>query len=238
MILYLRRQRTANVVVFGAGKQALWHIRLALALRGQYIRRLTMVNRSLESVQTMFARIKQENELNWKSPAVFDSLQTDDVSKLETVLSQADVVFCTTASRQPLFPAHFLQASEKRGCYVSAVGSWQSDMLELDPELLKNAAERSDGMSLVVVDEREDCLKNTGEFVQSNLVAHQVAELGEVLDLVANSTSEHQQKTSSCLETGFVIYKSVGMAVMDLAAGQAILELARKKGQGISVPDF
>jgi ornithine cyclodeaminase/alanine dehydrogenase-like protein (mu-crystallin family) len=35
-----------NIVVFGAGKQALWHIRVAIMLRGQDIRNITIVNRS------------------------------------------------------------------------------------------------------------------------------------------------------------------------------------------------
>ena len=34
----------ARIVVFGAGKQALWHVRLALALRGDEIKHSAIVN--------------------------------------------------------------------------------------------------------------------------------------------------------------------------------------------------
>ncbi|KAH7124358.1 hypothetical protein EDB81DRAFT_890466 [Dactylonectria macrodidyma] len=46
MLLYRLRLITENILVFGAGKQALWYIRLSRLLRSQDIRTVTIVNRS------------------------------------------------------------------------------------------------------------------------------------------------------------------------------------------------
>ncbi|KAJ9657795.1 hypothetical protein H2198_004102 [Neophaeococcomyces mojaviensis] len=237
MILYMRRSRTANIVVFGAGKQALWHVRLALALRGEDIKRITVVNRSAERTASLIAQIERENEERWKAKVEFESVLAEDSKKLKIVLGEADVVFCTTPSKAQLFPADYL-TGQKEGCYVSAIGSWSADMLELDPEMLRIAAQRNGDSGIVVVDDREECMKSAGEVVQSKLGEHQIAELGEILDLVTKPTTELQAKTVRCLESGFVVYKSVGVSLTDLSAGQALLALAKKSGQGLNVPDF
>lgn len=44
MLLFQFRRNVANIVVFGAGSQALWHIQLALLLRGSDIKKITVVN--------------------------------------------------------------------------------------------------------------------------------------------------------------------------------------------------
>jgi len=237
MILFAWRRNTANIVVFGAGKQALWHMRLALTLRGDDIKKITVVNRSAGRTQSLLDQISEENKSRWKSNVEFDSVPSDDEERLEQVLGQADVVFCTTPSKQVLFPARYLTSQEK-GCYVSAIGSWQTDMIELDPELLRNAAQRNRTGGLVVVDNREDCMKSTGEVIQSRLEVDKIIEVGEILDLVTKPTSELQEETKACLETGFVVYKSIGVSVTDLSAGQAVLDMARTRQRGLPVPDF
>ena len=124
------------------------------------------------------------------------------------------------------------------GCYVSAIGSWQKDMIELDPELVRVAAERGGESGMVVADNRDDCMKASGELVRSGLGVDQVLEVGELLHSLEGESSELQEKRRECLATGFVVYKSIGVSMTDLAAGQAVLEMARKRGQGVSIPDF
>ncbi|RMD40044.1 hypothetical protein DV735_g5074, partial [Chaetothyriales sp. CBS 134920] len=196
MLLYVRRRHTANVVIFGAGKQALWHTRLILGLRGAEIKRITFVNRSAERTRLLIEQVRRENEAGWKAEVEFAIMlqpPPPNPAELEEVLRQADVVFCTTPSKHVLFPARFL--NKKSGCcYVSAIGSWQADMIELDPRLLNEAA----GAGIVIVDDRKE----------------------------------------KCLETGLVVYKSVGVGMTDLAAARIILALAKRKGLGFAVPEF
>lgn len=238
MILFVHRARTAKIVVFGAGKQALWHIRLALALRGEDIQRISVVNRSIERTKDLLCQVQKENGEKWKAQHVsFESVATGDAERLKSVVNEADVVFCTTPSQEVLFPADYVLGKEE-GCYVSAIGSWSADMIELDPELLRVAALRDSDKGLVVVDNGEDCRKNTGEVAQSGLGEDQIAEVGEVLDLIARPTSKLRGETVKCLERGLVVYKSVGVSLTDLTAGQALLTLALKNKEGLPVPKF
>jgi len=237
MLLYVRRARTRNVVVFGAGKQALWHLRLALALRGGEIGQVTVVNRSEERTKELLEVIERENREGWKAEVRFEGLKAADEEAVGRALGEADVVFCTTPSKQVLFPARYL-TGKKEGCYVSAIGSWTKDMIELDGELLSEVAGRGASKGLVVADNREDCMVSAGEVIQSGLGVDKIAEVGEILHLLEGESSERQDKTKECLETGFVVYKSIGVSMTDLAAGQAVLEMARKQGEGVSIPDF
>lgn len=237
MILYVRRQRTANIVVFGAGKQALWHLRLALALRGSEIKRVTVVNRSVGRTKALLETIRKENEEGWKADVDFGSMEPGDEAAVESVLGQADVVFCTTPSREVLFPARYL-TSQGAGCYVSAIGSWSPDMIELDPDLVSAVVGMSATDGMVVVDNRDECMHSAGEIVRSGLEENKVNEIGEILESLTKAENERQENTKQCLESGYVVYKSVGVSMTDLAAGQAVLQMARKRGQGITIPEF
>lgn len=237
MLLYAKRKVTTNIVVFGAGTQALWHIRLALALKGDFIQQITVVNRSAERTTTLFEQIKKENEERWKAEVDLTSILTGDEEKLKAALGAADAVFCTTPSKKILFPANYL-IGKKSGCYVSAIGSWTRGMIELDPEILKVAGQGDGEGSIVVVDDREECVTSVEEVIQSGLEEDRITEVGEVLDLLSGAASQSQEKTRNCLETGFVVYKSVGVSLTDLSAGQALLDLAKKQNRGLSLSEF
>jgi ornithine cyclodeaminase/alanine dehydrogenase-like protein (mu-crystallin family) len=138
MIPYMMRRRTRNIIVFGAGRQALWHSRLALALRGPEIMSITIANRSEARAQELIQTLKEENQLRWRSPCTFSFLtssQSAAEEELQFLLAEADVIFCTVPSQQPLFSLESLALDERQGRYplISAVGSWQANMIEVDP---------------------------------------------------------------------------------------------------------
>lgn len=239
MIPYLWRTRTANIVVFGAGKQALWHIRLALVFRGAEIQRITIVNRSQERSHSLVAAIQRENQRQWQYAVEFNIIgadQPDNESTIRRALDVADVIFCTTPSERPLFPAGFI-AVEKRGCFISGVGSWQANMTEIDPILLRAAA-NSNLSGAVIVDDRQGAYKSSGEIIQSNLQDEQILELGDLINLSSLSPDEFSGKMSRRLADGLVIYKSVGVSMTDLATGNTLLSLARRQGLGLSLMEF
>ncbi|KAJ9653264.1 hypothetical protein H2201_009159 [Coniosporium apollinis] len=241
MIPYAWRSNTANVVVFGAGKTALWHIRQALGLRGEEIMRITVVNRSVERARALIDQVQQENEKFWRSPVVFHNLNHDHSKyeeDLQEAVSQADVIFCTTPSSHSLFPAHYLTrgGAARRSLFVSGIGSWQPEMAELDPALFTEAASAPGGA--VVVDDRDGALKSSGEIIQSGLTAEQIMELGELLHMRDTSLEGFSKEQERCLRGGLVVYKSVGVSLTDLAAANAVLALARRQGKGVLVPHF
>ncbi|KAL7755883.1 hypothetical protein ACKLNR_014410 [Fusarium oxysporum f. sp. zingiberi] len=251
LIPWTWRRHTENIVIFGAGKQGLWHTRLALALRGSEIKSVTIINRSVARAQSLVAQVTEENQKYWKSSATLfslDSSQPDYSKRLATVLSTADAVFCTVGSTSPLFSfQEVLRGTTSRLPFISAIGSWQSDMMELDPELLRYAAGRPNSYSprgasgSIIVDDAQECLVKSGEVMQSGLKAEQMLQVGEILNWQQEKSGlegQDRERLASWLADGFVVYKGVGVSVTDLAAGNAILEIAKDRNIGVSIANF
>ncbi|KAF7554628.1 hypothetical protein G7Z17_g2753 [Cylindrodendrum hubeiense] len=245
MLLYRFRRSTENIVVFGAGKQALWHIRLAILLKGKDIRNITIINRSAARTQQLIdtltgAQSEWPSHINLK---IFDE-QNDRDAALEALIVDSDVIFCTTPSTQPLFPASFL-TSDKAAAktrFLSAIGSYRLDMQEIDPELLKLVVDPSSVFAssayqggIIAVDTLEGCLQEAGELVKAELSTDKLLEIGRMLD--PQSTAD-QPELKKWLADGLVIYKSVGVAIMDLAIGKSLLGLAKTRNIGLTSDEF
>ncbi|KAI1164564.1 hypothetical protein F5B18DRAFT_249175 [Nemania serpens] len=243
LIPYLWRRHTEKIVVFGAGKQALWHLRLVLALRGDEIQSIVVINRTMSRAEALLAKVKEENESRWKSAATMqylDPSRVDFQESLKSHLSTADAIFCTVGTTEPLFPADYI-TTEGRGRqpYISAVGSWQPDMIELDPELLRQTAKGilpGSKAGSVLVDDRDSVLHHSGEVVRSNIGAEYLVELGEIEALRHNGNNE--ESLGYWMKDGLLVYKSVGVGMTDLAASNAILAIARERGLGTTISQF
>lgn len=241
MLPYTLRSKTADIVLFGAGKAALWHVRQALGLRGEEIRHITIVNRSIEEARALIKQVQQENEKLWRSPVIFRSLSYDHPNyeeELRREIKQADVIFCASPSTRPLFPASFLSrdVAGRTSCFISGIGSWQAEMAEIDPALFVEAASVSG--CAVVVDDMIGALKSSGEIIQSGVTSEQITEVGELLHKRNTRPEAFSREQEPWLRDGLVVYKSVGVSLTDLAAANAVLALAREKGKGVLVPDF
>lgn len=249
MIPYSWRRHTENIVIFGAGKQALWHSRLALALRGDEIKSITIINRSLERAQELIEMVNKDNSSYWKSSCQFKTLIStkDDFQKdLKELLLEADVIFCTVPSKEPLFPLEYLQLDKRsRSPFISAVGSWQPDMIEVDTAILhhitagKGFSNKGESTGTVIVDDDEHALIHSGEIVQGGLKKDQVLAIGQVLSWKRDqSLGAANSALDKWLAEGLIVYKSIGVSVTDLVAGNAILALAAKKNLGTPISDF
>ncbi|KXJ91859.1 hypothetical protein Micbo1qcDRAFT_223957 [Microdochium bolleyi] len=242
MLLYRLRQMTEKVVVFGAGKQAEWHIRLAVLLRGKDIREVTIVNRNKERTRQLLDKLSK----SWPSHIELGAFSEDGGSGLEQLIVDADVLFFTTPSKTPLFPASYLLSDKARqkARYLGAIGSYTLEMGEIDPALISAVGEQGASAPFssqvwqghIVVDSREACLHEAGEFVKSELKPEKWLDVGQVTDMLRQGRQDKEMK--EWLESGFVIYKSVGVGIMDIAIGNQLLELARTKNVGTSIGNF
>ncbi|KAH6876584.1 hypothetical protein B0T10DRAFT_497771 [Thelonectria olida] len=246
MLMYRFRRNTEKIVVFGAGKQAVWHIQLASLLRGQDIRTITVVNRSAARTQALIDSLTKDPRSEWPSHIainVFDEGNDRDAA-LEALVADADVIFCTTPSTEPLFPASYLTSDKARAKtrFMSAIGSYRLDMQEMDPEYLKQVVDPSSVLAdgayqggIITVDSLEGCLSEAGELVKAEIPNEKLVEIGSLFD---PSSTADQVELKKWLETGLVIYKSVGIGVMDLAIGKALLQLGSARNVGITTDDF
>ncbi|GES61507.1 proline utilization protein PrnX-like protein [Aspergillus terreus] len=257
-MVFNKRKRVRTIVVFGAGKQAYWHIRLALVLRGSDIKRVYIINRSFDRAAQLLRDIYSPENAGWRGEVKFSAVSTDfgEYSRvIHDALRKADAIFCCTPSVTPLFPAHHLTSREGRqkGRLISAIGSYKPHMTELDPEILRaevnvqpshrhfhKHVKRS---GVVVVDSLDAALKEAGEIIQAEVKPNQVVELGELLMVRQAGQDLGQQDEDSIslrewIQKGNVIYKSVGLGLMDLVTGGDLVQLARQRKIGTTVEDF
>lgn len=248
MVPFCWRRNVRNVLIFGGGVQAIWHTRLILALRGEEVKNITFVNRSKERIDKLIATVVEENQVRWKSTCTFhfiNSTSSGFEQELKSRLAMVDCIFCTTPSKKPLFPSSYLTKETDRLPFISAVGSWQTDMIELDPELLRLAVATSDGYNpvtgvnqgTILTDDRDFALSGCGELVQSRVTAKDVVELGEIIglkngkDSSSSLTNVDTDRADRFISEGFVIYKSVGLSLTDLTSSNAILRIFNEKQQ-------
>jgi ornithine cyclodeaminase/alanine dehydrogenase-like protein (mu-crystallin family) len=119
---------------------------------------------------------------------------------IEEAVRDADVVVTATSSREPILKGAWL----KPGAHVNAVGASRPDWRELDDEAMGN---------VVIVDSYEGARKEAGDVILSG--AMPFAELGELL----NGTKRVEPGATT-------IFKSLGMAVEDVAAAKLIYDAA------------
>jgi thiomorpholine-carboxylate dehydrogenase len=124
--------------------------------------------------------------------------------ELEAAIRGADVVVTATSSREPILNGEWLKA----GAHVNAVGASRPDWRELDDAAMRN---------VVIVDSYEGARKEAGDVILSG--ATPFAELGEIL----NGTKRVEPGATT-------VFKSLGMAVEDVAAARLVYDASRNGG--------
>jgi ornithine cyclodeaminase len=137
----------------------------------------------------------------------------------EEAVRGADVVCTTTSAREPVLRRAWLAP----GAHVNAVGSSVPSARELDTATVVEAA--------LFVDRRESALNEAGDYLTAVEQArigpdHIRAELGEVLAGMHPGRQAGDELT---------VFKSLGIAVEDLAAAELCVARARERGIGVEV---
>jgi alanine dehydrogenase len=154
------------------------------------------------SAQEMFPRAHE-----------FAEVRVAGRGEFEDAVRGADVVHATTASREPVVRLDWLGP----GTHVSSVG-YGAGGSELDPAIVEQA-------DVVVVEQRDSAFAPlpAGAPELEPRGRDRVVELGEVIAGTAVGRTSGEQIT---------LYKSVGVAVQDLAAAALVLAAARERGTG------
>ncbi|KAE8144834.1 hypothetical protein BDV25DRAFT_134320 [Aspergillus avenaceus] len=216
MTLFVRCSslKKEHIVIFGSGRQAEWHARLALLLVPDQVRSITFINRGRKRLEAMGDTIA---ELQSAHPTVkFTTLAQEDtpdyLEQLQSALALCDVIFSCTPSTEPNFPYSYLQPFKQR--FISLIGSYKPHMQEIDMETLLS------GGSQIYVDSAEACLEESGELIRAQAKSYQLIEIGDAYSRLRKS--DPIMVRDGCN----VVFKCVGMGIMDLTVGKALLDLA------------
>jgi alanine dehydrogenase len=166
-----------------------------------------------------FARIREWAEVRvaGRDPAKAEALAAEigatSAGSFEEAVRGADVIAAATHSAEPVVRAAWVAP----GAHVSSVG-YNAPGSELDPELVRAAT--------IVVESRDSSFAPPpgGAPELADVDPSAVAELGELV-------SGARRGRTTPVET--TLYKSVGVAVQDLAAAALVLAAARERGAGL-----
>jgi len=210
----LAREDAKVHAIIGAGVQARSHLAAIAAVRD--IAEVRICSRT---------RAKAESVAAAAQPALSEAEGAADVrvvDSIEDAVRGADIISTTTSSREPVVRRSWIAP----GTHINAVGSSIAAARELDSDTVAAAA--------LFVDRRESTLNESGDYlvaVRDGAIAgpeHIRAEIGEILAGRAEGRRSRDEIT---------LFKSLGIAIEDLAAAQFLYEKARRLGRG-SVVDF
>lgn len=198
----------AKVVgLFGSGRQAGTQLKGVCTVRK--IELVEVYSRDEDRCR-QFADLMSE----WCNTKIVPSRNPDEVA------AEKDIVICATSARSPLFEGKVLD----EGTHLNVVGSNYLHKAEIDVTSVHRA-------DTIVCDSIEQCRLEAGDFVQAlEAGAVEWSHMHELADVVAGR--ETGRKTPESI----TLFKSVGLAIEDVALAARLVELAEKEGLGRRLP--
>jgi ornithine cyclodeaminase/alanine dehydrogenase-like protein (mu-crystallin family) len=199
----LAREDAGDLAILGTGVQAGTHLEAMMAARR--LRRVRAWSRNPEHVRAFADGARRRY-----------GIAVEPAATARDAVAGADLVCTVTSSREPVVQDGWIAP----GAHVNAVGASLATTRELDSGTVARAR--------LFVDRRESAQAEAGDFLiprAEGLVGddHIRAELGEVL----------LGRRPGRLSAGDVtVFKSLGLAVEDLAAARLVHAEARKTGAG------
>ena len=193
----LARKGACDLAIIGAGTQARTHLEAMLLVRD--IRRVRVYSRTKESANRFAEREGERHDI-----------VVEVTKSAQDAVRGADIVCTVTTSHKPVVEG----GSISPGAHINAVGAFSPTTRELDTDAVIR--------SRLFVDRRESTLNEAGEFLiprEEGVIGdeHIVGEIGEVLlGRVEGRTSGNE----------ITLFKSLGIAVEDLAAAHHVLRRA------------
>ncbi|MCV3239568.1 ornithine cyclodeaminase family protein [Mesorhizobium sp. ZC-5] len=194
---YLAREDASRLLIIGAGALSPFLARAHSAVRP--IRRIRIWNRTFANAEKVAASLKVEG------------MDAEAVDDLDSALGDTDIVSSATIATTPLVKGALL----KPGTHVDLVGGFAPGMRESDDDAIRRAR--------VYVDTRAGATKEAGDIVQP-LASGVLKPENIVADLHELARGEKKGRGSA---DEITLFKSVGAALEDLAAGIEVYRRSR-----------
>ncbi|THF54923.1 bifunctional Delta(1)-pyrroline-2-carboxylate/Delta(1)-piperideine-2-carboxylate reductase [Ollibium composti] len=195
---FLAREDASRLLVIGAGALSSFLAKAHSAVRP--IKEIRIWNRTPANAEKVAAALRAEG------------FAAEAASDLEAELGQADIVSSATISQTPLVKGARLKA----GAHVDLVGGFTPDMREADDDAISRAR--------VFVDTRAGATKEAGDIVKP--LASGVLKEADIVAELAELARGQKKGRESAEE--ITLFKSVGAALEDLAAGIAVYRALKR----------
>ncbi len=202
----LAKAGAGTLALLGSGVQAQSHLAAFKAIRPLKRARVWSPTRDHREA---FAREQAERH----------GIPVEATGSAEEAVREADLVVVATSSRTAVLRGEWLAP----GAHVTGIGAFRPDWRELDAETVRRAR--------VYVDSRAGAAAEAGDLIQAlregAIGPHHVrGEIGEVFAGTLAGRTDEQEIT---------LFKSLGMAVEDVATALHVYRLARERGLGTEV---
>jgi ornithine cyclodeaminase len=203
----LARPDSRTLALIGTGEQARSHLEALLLVRPIKLVRVWSPN-------TAHA-LKFQSEMS----ALYPGLTIEAADSAKQAVADADIICTITSSTVPVLQGEWIP----KGAHINAVGACRAQDRELATDVVEKAK--------LYVDRRESALNEAGDYLiplQEGAInsEHIVGEIGEVLLGHAPGRASDKEIT---------LFKSLGLAVEDLAAAAYIVEQAKLQGKGTTI---
>jgi alanine dehydrogenase len=168
----------------------------------------------------VFARTPASRESYARSLEKELGIEVRPAPSAEACVAEADVVVTITKSAEPVCRAGWLA----KGVHVNAAGANSGDRRELDGETVLRA-------TVKVTDHVEQARMEAGEF--RDLVAAEKLDWSDVRELGEVVTGKIKGRTSP---SDLTLFKSLGIALEDVAFGELVYQRALAAGVGKPMP--
>lgn len=199
----LAREDAGDLAILGSGVQARTHLEAMKIARP--LRRVRVASKDLDRVKSFAARESDKH-----------GIAVEPAASAREAVAGADIICTVTSSREPVLLGEWISP----GAHINAVGSSVPFARELDTAAVVR--------SRLYVDRRESALNEAGDFLIPKKEGalsddHIVGEIGELLTGRVRGRESADEIT---------LFKSLGIAVEDVASARLIYEKAKKSGTG------
>jgi ornithine cyclodeaminase/alanine dehydrogenase-like protein (mu-crystallin family) len=200
---WLARSDASDLAIIGSGVQARSHLAALTCVRS--IRRVRVASRNLEHAKAFATEMSTAY-----------TFPIEPVDNAEAAVRGADLIVTATSSREPVLRREWIAA----GAHLNVVGASQAHAREVDTATMAAAS--------LFVDRRESTLNESGDYLfamREGAIGpeHIRAEIGEVLIGAKPGRTTLNEVT---------LFKSLGLAVEDVAAAETIYRQAQTAGAG------
>jgi ornithine cyclodeaminase len=199
----LAREEAGDLAILGSGVQARTHLEAMACVRK--LRRVRVASRSLANARAFAERASKRH-----------GIAVEPVATPREAVEGADLICTATSAREPILRGEWISV----GAHINAVGSSVPFARELDTEAVRKCR--------LYADRRESLVNEAGDFLIAKKEGaigeeHVVGEIGEVLIAKAPGRRSRDEIT---------LFKSLGLAVEDVASARHIYQKAKASGRG------
>lgn len=200
---YMAKEDAASVALYGTGKQAWGQLRGICAVRK--IKRAAAYSRDAERRKNFCHAISKEL-----------GIEVVPAQTPSAALEGADIVVTVTTSREPVFDGELLA----EGTHINAVGANSLIRQEIGESGVRKC-------NVIAVDSAEQVKMESGDFLapveKGRLQWGELIELGDIVAGWRKGRNSNRDIT---------LFKSLGIAIEDVAVGAGVYKLAREAGLG------